>query len=296
MPSDNLENKYLFFDKYASDITESERILATPSEFAKQHLFYLQEIGELKSLKIHESKRNTLDSFLIVLIVNGRGVFKQSGNDYNVKSGDLIFINCNYSYSHVSDENEPWTLKWVHFKGPKLEHYHQFFKQKYNSIYTSAFDDNSILKYHTLLSANSKKNKIEREFVISNLINNLITELLTNDKNKGIEKQKPKIDEVKTYIDDNYKNKISLNQLSDIFYISKFHMSREFRNEFGMTINNYITMRKITYCKELLRFSDLSIEDVGIKAGITDNSYFNKLFKKVEEMTPSDYRKIWTGK
>lgn len=292
----NNENKNTFFEKYASEITESERIITTPSNFAKNNLFYLQEIGKLKSLKKHESRRNTLDSFLIVLIINGKGFFRQNGNEYLIKSGDVLFLNCKYSYSQVSDEYDPWTLLWIHFKGPNLEEYHNFFKQKFNSIHTSTFNNKVIFNLMNNLKENAEIKQVETEFSISNLISALLTEIMIIDKNKIGRGKKRKIDEVKNYIDKNFKKKITLTHLSEFFYISKYHMSREFKNEYGVTINNYITIRKITYCKKLLRFSDLSVEQIGTKAGIGDNSYFNKVFKKVEEITPSEYRKIWTGR
>ncbi|MBQ1349455.1 MAG: helix-turn-helix transcriptional regulator, partial [Ruminococcus sp.] len=63
--------------------------------------------------------------------------------------------------------------------------------------------------------------------------------------------------------------------------------------QYGITINAYISRKKITAAKQLLRFSDKSIEQIGFEIGISDTNYFTRLFKKIEGITPGEYRKWW---
>ena len=67
----------------------------------------------------------------------------------------------------------------------------------------------------------------------------------------------------------------------------------EFKKEFGTTIIQYLLTKKITYAKELLRYSNSSIEEIAALCGISDQSYFNKIFRKLEGCTASEYRKKW---
>ena len=83
--------------------------------------------------------------------------------------------------------------------------------------------------------------------------------------------------------------------IADEFFISKYHMSREFKKAYGITIANYIIAKRITHAKELLRFTDMNIEEIGGLCGIEDNSYFNKIFRRFEGMPASEYRKKWRG-
>ena len=63
-------------------ITESERMLHTPGEFAKKNLLYVQEVGTLKSLQSHKSQRERLDSFLFVGVLDGMGTITTGGKAY----------------------------------------------------------------------------------------------------------------------------------------------------------------------------------------------------------------------
>ncbi len=81
--------------------------------------------------------------------------------------------------------------------------------------------------------------------------------------------------------------------LSERFFISKYYLSREFKKEYGTTVIRYVLAKKITNAKELLRYSSYSIEEIAALCGIDDASYFNKVFRKMEGCTASEYRRRW---
>lgn len=62
---------------------------------------------------------------------------------------------------------------------------------------------------------------------------------------------------VKEYLDKSFMGKISLEQLSDDFYINQFYPVKSFKEQFGITIVNYLIQVKITHAKQLLCFSNL---------------------------------------
>ena len=294
-----LPNKNHYFEKYApSELTDSYRILSTPSSFAKGTLFYIQEIGKLKSLKSHTSKREALDSFLFVIVVSGSGNFNYKGKTYALQSGDHLFIDCKKPYSHESSDNDPWELIWVHFNSIVMDQFYLYFSSKMASI---VFHPEEPLEYNSLLEnlmwiANQKSS--DSELLVSHLLNSLVTRILTENTEQSVKDTKKiedKIHKIKDFLDKNFQIKIPLDMIADEFYISKYHMSREFKKAYGITIANYIIAKRITYAKELLRFSDMQIDEIGRLCGIEDSSYFNKLFRKFEGMTASNYRKKWRG-
>lgn len=291
--------KSTFFENYTpSEYTESHRILCTPSSFAKDTLLYIQEIGKLKSLKSHTSKREALNSFLFVIVVSGSGFFAYNDKIYTLTSGDHLFIDCKNPYSHKSTDSDPWELMWVHFNGVLMDQYYLYYSNKTASISFQPMEPsefNDILE--KLFSLASRKSAYS-ELLASNLLNTLITLVLTDNidySKKDANKIDDKIKHIKDYLDDNFKKKIPLDTIADEFFISKYHMSREFKKAYGITIANYIIAKRITHAKELLRFTDMQIEKIGKICGIEDNSYFNKIFRKLEGMTASNYRRKWKG-
>lgn len=97
--------------------------------------------------------------------------------------------------------------------------------------------------------------------------------------------------EVQKYIDSHYIEAISLADIADMFHVSKEHLSRIFKKDVGMSVQNYISNKKIEHAKTLLRrYRKLSIVSIGIMSGFVDNQYFYRVFKKQTGMTPMQYR------
>lgn len=84
-----------------SDVVSSDRILYTPSRFARASLLHLQEIGTLKALKPHTSHRDNLSSFLFFIVLSGEGSLSYDEKHYNLITGDMVFIDCSKPYSHT---------------------------------------------------------------------------------------------------------------------------------------------------------------------------------------------------
>lgn len=273
-----------------NNIVESKRTIYTPSEFAKESLIYLQEIGQTKALKKHTSSRSKLDSYLFFIVLEGTGSLIYSGNSYNLEKGSCVFIDCKNRYSHTSDN---WTIKWIHFNGKNLSNIYKEFEQRGGQI---AFFSNNFAKYETVINdinIFSKSNNYIKSISINEKLSSLLTLVMLETINNCKIIKKHNIDTIKNYIDTNYIKKITLDYLSKVFYINKYHLTRVFKSTYGITINNYINNLRITKAKELIRFSNLDFDNIAVSCGINDSNYFSRIFKKIEGISPKEYRKLW---
>ena len=100
-------------------VVTSDRILYTPSNFARTSLLYLQEIGSLRVHKPHSTGRSNLSSYLFFIVTDGEGELICEGRTYSLCTGDCVFIDCRKQYAHSSSE-KLWSLSWIHFYGPNM--------------------------------------------------------------------------------------------------------------------------------------------------------------------------------
>ena len=275
------------------------RYIHTPSAFARQSLLYVQEAGHLKSRDRHISRRSHLDSYLFFIVLSGNGTVSIQNNSYTLHPGDHVFLDCRQPYFHESSADDPWELLWVHFNGTAMDGYWQYFTGHQKS---SVFHTGAAAQFQTLLEqllTLEETRSTNRELLENELLHRLSTELLLWQKEKETaghtDSTLSKLQEIRSYLDAHYTEKLSLDALANRFYISKYHMSREFKKSFGITMGNYLTSLRITKAKEMLRFSDLQIETIARNCGIEDNSYFNKVFQKAEGVTAREYRRKWRG-
>jgi two-component system, response regulator YesN len=93
------------------------------------------------------------------------------------------------------------------------------------------------------------------------------------------------------YIDLNYANDISLADISERFDISASYVSQLLKKEFGYNFLEYLTKTRVKNACNLLKSTDLNVNQIAEKSGYDDFLYFRKIFKKVTGRTPTDYRK-----
>lgn len=274
----------------------SNRIIYTPSTYAKEHLLYVQETGTLQSLKPHISSRKQLDSLLFFIVTKGSGYLKLKGKEYHIETGDCIFINCIDEYSHESSKTDSWELSWVHFYGNEAsELYKNYIEQKGSTIFHPVELTPFINALHNIYTELNEKNTCFEQKChkyLTDIVTGCYSETISSPEQIP-ESHAEKIQAVKKYLDENFQKEIDLDYLSEIFFISKFHLSREFKKLTGTTIINYLNSKRINEAKQLLRFTNQSIGEIAISCGIDDMNYFTKVFCKYESITPSNYRKLW---
>lgn len=98
------------------------------------------------------------------------------------------------------------------------------------------------------------------------------------------------VQNAKSYIEAHCTEKFSLKALSGALYINGSYLLRTFKENTGCTLLWYHNHMRCERAKEMLEKNELSISDVGEKAGFTSSSHFSRIFKKMEGMSPSEYR------
>lgn len=112
-----------------SPVVFSDRILYTPTSFAKTALLYLQEIGSLQAKKPHTSSRTRLSSYLFFCVNSGSGELEYQGKRHKLGKGDCVFIDCQLPYSHSTD-TDLWSLSWIHFSGVTMQTVYQKYQER----------------------------------------------------------------------------------------------------------------------------------------------------------------------
>lgn len=109
-------------------------------------------------------------------------------------------------------------------------------------------------------------------------------------KKKSITKY-PILKDICDYIDNNLDKNISLKDVVKECNISQGYLSRLFKNEYNLTVVNYIHLKKINLAKEYIILENRSVLDTAFNLGYNEYGYFSKIFKKYESMTVEQFRK-----
>ena len=305
----------------SSPSVQSSRILYTPSPFARSSLLHLQEVGSLSAIRPHTSKREKLQSYLCFMVEDGEGELVYEGKKYELRSGDVVFIDCRKAYSHSTGMNPNaglWSLRWCHFYGPSMPAiYAKYCERGGLPVIRGADvsvdlacgadmgrrDDVScgadVSQYVAILTdiyTLASSSDYIRDMRINGKLNDLLTLLMESSWHREAHTNAPKkmeISRVKSFLDEHYKEKLSLESVASHFFIDKHYLARLFKEQYGVTLVTYLQQVRITHAKRMLRFTDKSIEEIGLECGIGELNYFSRVFKKLEGVSPSEFRRVW---
>ncbi|PAF18978.1 response regulator [Terribacillus saccharophilus] len=96
--------------------------------------------------------------------------------------------------------------------------------------------------------------------------------------------------DIVAYVQSYYMEDVSLERLSKLFFLSKEHISRKFKQETGLTLSQYVTDCRMKQAKQWLNKTNKTMYDIARLLGYQDEVYFSKLFKKEIGLTPTAYR------
>lgn len=248
----------------------------------------------------------------IELIYIEQGEFLITVNGINIIAtpGEIYFINIGELHQIQQSKNEP-SIHYAIVFSPELLSFDLYdYCQSYyiNPIL------NETLKFPTTLGADANLNKkIVGEFIdavssyrnkplgwpltvksslfkiISILIENdklLSGTNLSNDNNYKIKLSKNLIN----YIHNNYKHKITIQDLANEAHMNPQYFCRFFKSTFGKTAIEYINEYRIEKAAEILLSKDVKIMEVCFNVGFDNFSYFIKKFKEYKKCTPSKYK------
>ncbi|MDD3503914.1 MAG: AraC family transcriptional regulator, partial [Eubacteriales bacterium] len=99
------------------------------------------------------------------------------------------------------------------------------------------------------------------------------------------------INRIIEYIDKNYDQAVNLNDLALQFHLNPVYLCQLFKQKTGVNFIQYINSLRIAKARQLLKTTDLSVEQISEQVGINSANYFVRLFKKMTGQTITQYRK-----
>lgn len=141
-----------------------------------------------------------------------------------------------------------------------------------------------------LIEAVEEAVKIMEKQVRAGMIEKLVDEKLVDTNNK-VDSVKDTIRKAISYIDQHLKDEFTLKDVAAHVHLNSSYFSVLFKDQVNMNFSEYVTRRRIQRAKELVITTNLPINEIAEEAGYKTSKYFIKIFKEIEGMTPSVYRK-----
>ena len=229
---------------------------------------------------------------IVEYVVSGSGYITCNGVTKKVSEGDVYILHPTFTGKYESDKDDPFVKKWINIGGrilPALMKAYEIDEQA-NIFRSCPWAEKYIDELHEMLSDYDESDSEDDLLRITHIFVELLNRLARTKEKKKPSKSESNIERIVRYIDGNIAvNKITVESLSQMFYVNKRTLTRMFEKHYGMSPVKYLTVKKIECAKELLR-EGYSVEDVSHSLQFSSAEYFRKVFVSVCGISPQKYK------
>ena len=227
----------------------------------------------------------------VFFITDGHGRFRTQHEEFPVAIHDLIVVNANVPHTELSQLDSP--LEYIVLGVEGLEavggaggysmlHLHSGWRELMTCL--------------ELMLQEAREGLAGQEEVCRHLLETVLV-LLERQENLdlGSEPESPRVSRecgiVRRYIDNHFKENLSLDQLAQLAHVNKYYLAHAFRREFGVSPINYLISRRVAESRFLLRETDHNLSLIAQMLGFSSPSYFSQCFRRLEGISPMEYRR-----
>lgn len=227
----------------------------------------------------------------ILYCTKGSGTLILDGKEVPIPPLTAIFMPAFYPHEYYPEE-DIWDIHWVVPSGYASDDILKHFGLTAPAIYEISGINNlehTFRKMHEAIRSDS----VFGNYRASDYLYDFLIEFFRLITSKGsVGTPNPALMKAVDHINFNFASQITMNELCGVSGVSAQYLCKLFRDNLDARPMEYIAKRRIQAAKELLTNSDKTIEEVAEECGFCSASYFCKLFKRYEGISPSRFKKI----
>lgn len=271
--------------------------------------------GNLISKQNFLHQRRNIDTNVLILIKEGTLYISQNGVNYKIGPNQYIFLKANENHFGYRASSGKLSYLWVHFlindeiTTVTEENYFNDISERNmedskNKIYIIPEHGEISITQRAPLLFNQLLDLSRQEMIYSDQIADYALSLLIMEISQEFieihqnirQNIPPNIVRIMEWIKANYYRPVTLTEIAEEFGYNSDYLSTLFKKSTNGTIIHYINKTRIEISKALMSAYDLSVKEVAYSCGFSDEKYFMKTFKRLEGMTPSQYKKAFSRK
>lgn len=236
------------------------------------------------------------DYYVIGFIEEGKRHLVCNNEEYLLNSGDIIIFNPQDPHACEQVDGRKLDYRCINIE-PKVMR--EYVREVTGQAYLPRFSTHVLYQSELVSSLHDlhqlileEQSDFSKEETLLLLLDQLLKDYADMEPPKAEQNVTLEIRQLCEYMDAHYMKNISLNELSGLSGISKYHLLRLFTRQKGISPYRYLETIRINQAKRLLEHGVLPI-DVAAQTGFSDQSHFTNFFKKLIGLTPKQYLRIF---
>lgn len=267
---------------------DSRYYVYSPSKNALEMFLYPLQCGRFTYLPGYSLVREAFDSFLFLYVQKGTLLLETNDCRQTVSKGQFVLLDC-YSRHAYSTENG-WSCLWCHFDGITARHWYQNIVSRFGNVF-SIPDAQPVISKLEAIYDTFAEGQVVREPLLSKYLTDILTAIvLYVPSDSGSDLHVNIAEKVTAYISEHFAEPVTVSQLAALAGLSDYHFIRIFKKQTGFTPHEYLLNTRMNTARYLLKNSRLPVKEICFSTGFSCESVFCSAFKRIEGMTPAQYR------
>ena len=255
---------------------------------------YITDIGYYPHADRHfRERKEPISQHVLIYCVEGAGWYQIGTEKYQVSENQYFILPPNIPHAYGADEQNPWTIYWIHFTGKHAAIYSQdaATPQRIAPAVNSRIMERNTIFEDIFSTLSQSFNQESLRYASSLLHYYLATMRYLRLYRKSLPDTNSISHEVIHYLHENIEKRVTLEKIAKYMGYSPSYISMIFRKETGHSPLQYLNRMRIEMACQWLDTTNLKVNQICHKVGIDDPYYFSRLFRTVTSMSPSEYRK-----
>lgn len=264
-------------------LTENERKLP----------FYLVGLGCMYTQE-HVVRPNGYPNYQWIQCHEGEGEIIIGERTHRVKPGQGMFLYPNEPHEYYAIK-EPWQVDWLDFNGYQVEQFLETIGIKHTEVLYVANSEiilSKMRKADGILRSDSLLKGTDCSVIVYEVLMDLL-KYASRSNDESVEQQHQRLQPVFDYIEKNYHKTITLEEMAAIIGVTPEHFCILFKKIMKIRPFEYLNHVRINKSKDMIIKNErMAIRDVARWVGYDNASYFCAVFKKMEGMSPGNFKKL----
>lgn len=241
--------------------------------------------------------------FLFHYVLNGCGTLmadpaRGDTRTYHIRSGQGFMIFPHQINTYVADDTHPWEYIWLEFDGLRVQ----------TLLDAAGFSPDSPV-YHDHSKTLREQMVQEMAYIVDHrdaspfhlighlflFLDYLMRSVEPAGLTTGSELRDSYIHEAITYIEKNFQNDISIEDIAKVLGLNRSYFGKIFKKALGKTPQHFLMQYRMIKAAELIKLSDMSLADIGNAVGYPNPLHFSRAFKTIHGISPREWKKEHKG-
>ena len=256
--------------------------------------FYFFNVGYEKCQSSHRFGPSLRDNYIVHFVISGKGRYTVNDTTHHLGVGDFFLIRPNELVDYEADVQDPWEYYWIGFSGTKVKeilHTNGIGAKDYIGQVGAQKELQEKFAHFMEADFFDDAKKLANQALFYDIFSFFKIHNENMEMGVRISRTKKYSEAFLLYVGNNYyREDLTIEEIAKSMYLHPAYFSQVIKEELGLTALKYLNLYRMNKASQLLKTTELSVEQIASAVGYQNRHSFTRAFKNRFQISPTQYK------